>query len=104
MAFACTTNTNGPSMVTDARDAQRKRDNLNSRTGLGTGEPMRRQQFVALIAGATITWALAAMAQEPGRMYRLGILATTQLSNPGSAARIGLEGAMFPQAIDTEPA
>ena len=34
---------------------------------------MRRREFIAL-AGATFTWQFAALAQEPGRTYRLGCL------------------------------
>jgi putative ABC transport system substrate-binding protein len=34
---------------------------------------MRRREFIAL-AGASVTWPVAAMAQEPGRTYRLGSL------------------------------
>jgi hypothetical protein len=34
---------------------------------------MRRREFVALM-GASVTWPFAAMAQEPGRTYRLGLL------------------------------
>src|SRR4029077_1280903 len=34
---------------------------------------MRRREFIALI-GASVTWSFAAMAQEPGRTYRLGCL------------------------------
>ena len=35
---------------------------------------MRRREFIALV-GASITWPFAALAQEPGRTYRLGPLA-----------------------------
>ena len=34
---------------------------------------MRRREFIALM-GASVTWPFAAMAQEPGRTYRLGFL------------------------------
>jgi putative ABC transport system substrate-binding protein len=34
---------------------------------------MRRREFVALM-GASVTWPFAALAQEPGRTYRLGVL------------------------------
>ena len=34
---------------------------------------MRRREFIALM-GASVTWPFAALAQEPGRTYRLGVL------------------------------
>jgi len=34
---------------------------------------MRRREFIALM-GASVAWSFAAMAQEPGRLYRVGLL------------------------------
>jgi putative ABC transport system substrate-binding protein len=48
---------------------------------LGQGETMRRREFMALM-GASVTWPFAALAQEPGRTYRLGFLYPRRLEPP----------------------
>jgi putative tryptophan/tyrosine transport system substrate-binding protein len=41
---------------------------------------MRRREFIALV-GASVAWPFAAMAEEPGRTYRLGCLFTAPRGN-----------------------
>jgi putative ABC transport system substrate-binding protein len=48
---------------------------------------MRRREFIALM-GASVTWPFAAMAQQPGRTYRLGVLATLTRDAPLNVAFI----------------
>jgi putative tryptophan/tyrosine transport system substrate-binding protein len=47
---------------------------------------MRRRELIALL-GASVTWPFAAMAQEPGRTYRLGGLFPAPRDNPANAAQ-----------------
>jgi hypothetical protein len=42
---------------------------------------MRRREFIALM-GASVTWPFAAMAQVPGRTYRVGGLSAIPRNSP----------------------
>jgi putative ABC transport system substrate-binding protein len=49
---------------------------------------VKRREFISLIIGAAAVWPLAARAEQPARMRRIGVLMGTSENDPESAQRI----------------